>query len=127
MEEIIFWKNTTLYESKEWKIIEDRENDLGFEKLYEEIMEKKIWSNAEIMWIIRKMIGFYGQNDSFLKAVPQERLLLNMTNLLKVFYIIIDQQNPDIDNNLRSFISGKLLEATWGINPETKKYLDKMP
>ena len=108
MEENIFVMPGSIMDSKEWKELETRENELGSEKILEEIIDKRIWSNAEIIWILRKMVYFYGKKDDLLKIAPPERLLTNMTDLLRVLFILYDTLAPELDDNLRSYVCSKL-------------------
>jgi len=116
----------TITETSEWKDIETRENDIGPDNLLAEIMDKKLFSNAEIMWVLRRMVFFYGKKDSLLKIAPPERLLMNMNNILRAFYILFDLQSPEMDDNIRSYISTRLTDATWGISTRTREYLYKI-
>jgi len=116
----------TVFNSLEWKELIKTENQKGPEIVLEEILQKKIWSNAEIMWVLKRMLFFYGKKDSLLQKVPVERLFANMSAVLRVLYIVIDQQNPDLDNNLKSYMCAKLKDATWGINQTTRSYLEKI-
>jgi len=126
MEENIFVMPGSIMDSKEWKELETRENELGSEKILEEIIDKRIWSNAEIIWVLRKMVYFYGKKDDLLKIAPPERLLTNMTDLLRVLFILYDTLAPELDDNLRSYVCSKLTDATWGISSRTRVYLEKL-
>jgi len=116
----------TVFGTKEWQDIEKKENTLGADMLLAEIIEKKIWSNEEILWVIKRLIFFYGKKDSLLKKAPVERLFINMVDILRAFYVILDISNPELDDNMRSYISTKLGDATWGINLRTREYLVKI-
>jgi hypothetical protein len=116
----------TITETSEWKDIETRENTIGPDNLLAEIMDKKLFSNAEIMWVLRRMVFFYGKKDSLLKVAPPERLMLNMNDILRAFYILFDLQSPEMDDNIRSYISARLTDATWGISSRTREYLYKI-
>ncbi len=35
--------------------------------LLAEIIEKRIWSNEEILWVMKRLIFFYGKKDKLLK------------------------------------------------------------
>ena len=116
----------TLVGSSEWDELEQLENTLGEQALINQIMEKKLWSNAEIAWTLKKMLYYYGRRDELLKESPVDRIFLNMANVLRCFFLIIDSTNPNMDDNMRSYISSKLADATWGINSNTRKYLHKI-
>lgn len=116
----------TVLESLEWQELIRAENLKGPDVILEEILQKKIWSNTEIMWVLKRMIYFYGKNDLLLQKVPVERLFANMSAVLRVLYLVIDQQNPNFDNNLKSYLCAKLKDATWGINQTTRPYLEKI-
>lgn len=126
MEKNIMGLPCTITETSAWKDIETRENDIGPDNLLAEIMDKKLFSNAEIMWVLRRMVFFYGKKDSLLKIAPPERLLMNMNNILRAFYILFDLQSPEMDDNIRSYISTRLTDATWGISTRTREYLYKI-
>ncbi|ADI01628.1 MAG TPA: hypothetical protein GXX39_06640 [Syntrophothermus lipocalidus] len=115
----------TLFDSTEWREICNRENSIGPEALLEEILDKRVWSNVEILWVVKRMLFYYGSKDSVLKKAPPERLLLNMAAVLRVLYMFVDYTNPELDDNIRSYISSKLTDATWGINQRTRQYLRK--
>ncbi|MGI5920279.1 MAG: hypothetical protein ACOX6I_00830 [Syntrophomonadaceae bacterium] len=117
---------STILGSKEWKDLEARENAIGPDQLLTEITQKKLWSNEEIAWVLRRMIFFYGKKDSLLKKAPVERIFMNMVDVLRVFFIIFDKTDPELDENIRSYISTKLVDATWGINSRTRDYLYKL-
>ena len=116
----------SITDTDEWKDLETREYSIGPDKLLAEIMERKLFSNAEIMWILRRMVFFYGKKDSLLKLSPPERLMTNMNDILRAFYILFDQQNPELDDNIRSYICARLTDATWGISARTREYLYKI-
>lgn len=126
MDEYIMGLPSTVLESSEWKDLEAKEYAIGPDNLLTEIINKKLLSNAEIMWVLRRMVYFYGMKDNLLKVTPVERLLTNMNDILRAFYILFDQQRPDLDDNLRSYISTKITDATWGINARTREYLYKI-
>ncbi len=109
-----------------YKEIEQRECQVGADQLLNELLDKKLFSNAEIMWILRRMVFFYGRKDGLLKMTPPERLMMNMNDVLRAFYILFDLQSPDMDDNIRSFISARLTDATWGISKRTRDYLHKI-
>ncbi|MGI6452013.1 MAG: hypothetical protein ACOX0E_00785 [Syntrophomonadaceae bacterium] len=112
--------------SQEWEKIEKKEFSMGPDQLLDEILEKKIWSNAEIAWVLKRMIFFYGGKDELLKQAPMERIFSSMVDVLRCFYLVLDGMNPEIDDNMRSYISNKLTDATWGINKRTREYLYKV-
>ncbi|NLN87890.1 MAG: hypothetical protein GX133_09910 [Syntrophomonadaceae bacterium] len=116
----------SIIDTDEYKELEKREYTSGPDQLLEEILAKKLFSNAEIMWILRRMVYFYGHRDALLKQSPPERLLLNMNNLLRAFYILFDLESPDMDDNIRSYISARLTDATWGVSQRTRAYLYKI-
>ncbi len=116
----------TVIGSPEWKELEQKENKIGPDSLLTEIIEKKLWNNAEIMWVIKRLIFFYGKNDSLLKQAPTERLFTNILDILRVFFLIFDINDPDLDNNMRSYVCTKLADSTWGVNSRTRDYLYKL-
>lgn len=116
----------TIVGSDEWLELEQLEFSIGPEALLEQIIEKKLWSNAEIVWMLRRLVYYYGKKDQLLKKVPVERLFTSMCNTLRVFLLIMDLENPSIDDNMRSYISTKLADTTWGINQRTRMYLEKL-
>lgn len=126
MDEDILGLPETIMGSKEWQEIEARENQIGPDQLLDEILARKIWSNVEIVWIIRRLIFYYGKNDELLKNLPHERIFTNFTSVLRVIFLLIDKTNPDIDENMRSYVSAKLAEATFGISTRTRSYLYKL-
>lgn len=126
MERELVERSCAVTETSEWKDLETREYQLGPDQLLAEIMEKKLFSNAEIMWILKRMVFLYGGNDALLKVAPPERLLMNMNDILRAFYLVFDQQSPDLDDNIRSYISARLTNATWGVSARTREYLYKI-
>lgn len=117
---------SSLTDSEAWKKLLLQEEEKGYELLLDEIINKKIWSNAEILWVIRKMIYFYVKNDKLLSKAPIDRIFQNTGDILRVLYLIFDQQNPVLDDNLKSYLCNKLQDATWGINSRTRNYLEKV-
>lgn len=117
---------STVFGTKEWLDIEKKEDTLGADVLLAEITNKKVWSNEEILWIIKRLIFFYGKKDSILKKAPVERLFINMVDVLRAFYIIMDISKPQLDDNIRSYVSAKLTDATWGVSNHTRDYLLKI-
>jgi len=116
----------TVLESQEWQEIMEREKEIGPEALLEEILERRTWNNSEILWTIRRMIFYYALHDKLLQCAPIERIFENVVSMLRAFYMIFDQANPDLDDNIRSYISTKIADATWGINAGTRYYLSKI-
>lgn len=112
--------------SEKWKEIEQRENTIGPDNLLNEILDQKMWSNVELVWVIKKLIFYYGKKDALLKKAPVDRLFANMGDILRAFYLVLDRFDPDIDDNMRSYISAKMADATWGINNRTRNYLYKI-
>ena len=115
----------TVVGSEAWMDLERKENDIGPDALLSEILEKRLWSNVEMTWVMKRMVYFYGRKDGMLKKVPVERLLMNMNDILRCFYLLLDAQDPQIDDNMRSYLSTKLADATWGISERTREYLVK--
>ncbi len=126
MEKDLFGIPLTIVESREWKEIEIREGEVGPEALLEEIIDKRNWTNVEMLWVIKRMIFFYGRKDALLKKAPTDRLMANMNDVLRALFIMLDRLNPDIDDNLRIYISTKLADATWGVTRFTRDYLHKV-
>jgi len=126
MEKNVLGLPGSITETTAWKDLETREYQVGPDQLLAEIMEKKLFSNAEIMWILKRMVFLYGGQDALLKITPPERLLKNMNDILRAFYLIFDQQDPELDDNIRSYISARLTDATWGISARTREYLYKI-
>lgn len=126
MDEEVFFIPRTVINSREWEELTGKENRMGPDNLLSEIIDKKIWSNAEIVWVLRRMIYYYGRKDELLKKIPIDRLFTNMVDILRVFYLLVDNEDPDLDENMRSYISSKMVDATWGINTRTRDYLFKL-
>ncbi len=116
----------TVVGSKEWQEIEKLEFSIGPEALLEKIIDQKQWTNVELVWVIKRLVYYYGRKDELLKFVPVERIFTNITDILRAFLLIIDITAPDIDDNMRSYISTKMADATWGINERTRVYLEKI-
>jgi hypothetical protein len=116
----------TVFGSEEWKEVESREFEVGPEALLNEILDKRLWSNAEITWVLRRLVYFYGKKDILLQKAPPERLLQNMVDVLRVFFLIFDQLDPDLDDNVRSYVCSKLADSTWGITGGTREYLARI-
>ncbi|MGE5544615.1 MAG: hypothetical protein ACM3UW_06530 [Bacillota bacterium] len=116
----------TVLESREWQEIMEREKEVGPEALLEEILEQRTWTNSEILWTIRRMIYHYALHDKILQNAPVERIFDNFVSMMRAFYMIFDQANPQLDDNIRSYISAKITDATWGISAGTRSYLSKI-
>ena len=116
----------TLVGSSEWNELEKLEYLMGEEALINKILGQKLWSNAEMAWMLKKMLYYYGRIDPVLKKAPMDRIFVNMADVLRCFFLFIDSTNPDMDDNMRSYLSSKLADATWGINQHTRKYLHKL-
>jgi hypothetical protein len=126
MQDNIIGIPSTVFGSKEWIELEQREYAIGPDSLLDEIIEKKLWSNAEIIWVLKRMIFFYGKKDAALKKIPIDRLFTSMTDILRIFYLIVDITDPELDENMLAYICNKLTDSTWGINKRTRDYLHKM-
>lgn len=126
MQDNIFGIPSTVFGSNEWIELEKRENTIGPDSLLDEIIAKKLWSNAEILWVIKRLIYFYGRKDAALKKIPVERLFTSMNDVLRIFYLIFDITDPEIEENMLAYICTKLTDSTWGINTRTRRYLSKM-
>jgi len=126
MDNSIFNIPSTIVGTREWEELEKKENSIGLDELLDEILNKRLWTNTEILWILKKMIYFYGKKESLLKSATQERLMQNMVDVLRCFYIIFDIEDPELDDNMRSYLCSKLTDSTWGISPRTRKYLYKI-
>ncbi len=118
--------DNTVFGTQEWRDIENREFSMGPDNLLDEIIGKDEWSNVEMLWIIKKMVYYYGKKDQLLKNVPVERLFLNMVDILRALYLLLDHANPQLDVNMRKYLSVKLADATWGLNSRTREYLYKI-
>ncbi len=118
--------DNTVFGTQEWRDIENREFRMGPDSLLDEIIGKDEWSNVEMLWVIKKMVYYYGKKDQLLKNVPVERLFLNMVDILRSLYLLLDHANPELDVNMRKYLSVKLADATWGLNSRTREYLYKI-
>jgi len=125
MEQELFGIPSTVLGKQDWQELERRENTIGPEQLLSEILEKRIWNNAEITWVIKRMVYFYGKKDNLLKKAPVERLFVNMVDILRCFFLVMDKEDPELDDNFRAYISSKIADSTWGINNHTREYLEK--
>lgn len=126
MEKDLLGTSISITDTVEYKELETREYQIGPSQLLTEILAKRMFSNAEIMWILRRMVYFYGSKDGLLKLSPPERLMANMNDILRAFYILFDLESPDMDDNIRSYVSARLTDATWGISERTREYLYKI-
>lgn len=125
MNDDVLFLPPTIIGSAEWKELEEKEFHYGPEQVLDEILDKRIWSNAEILWVIKRMIFFYGKKDALLKNMPLDRLFTNFVDVLRAFFLVLDGCDPDLDENMRIYISQKLADATWGIPASTRDYLRK--
>lgn len=116
----------TVFGSREWTDLENKEFSMGVDSLLEEIIIKDEWSNVEMLWVIKKMVYHYGKKDKLMQNIPTERLFSNMVDILRSFYLLLDYTNPDLDVNMRKYLSMKLADSTWGINTRTREYLYKI-
>ncbi len=116
----------TVFGSREWTDLENKEYSMGVDSLLEEIIIKDEWSNVEMLWVIKKMVYHYGKKDKLMQNIPTERLFSNMVDILRSFYLLLDYTNPDLDVNMRKYLSMKLADSTWGINTRTREYLYKI-
>ncbi|NLM88725.1 MAG: hypothetical protein GX176_08120 [Syntrophomonadaceae bacterium] len=121
-----FGIDNTIFTSAEWDQLQKTENEIGPDALLSKIIDKRLWTNAEIAWVLRRLIYFYGKKDTYLKEAPIDRIFANMVGILRVFYLLFDQLDPDIDDNMRTYVCSKLGDATWGINSRTREYLYKI-
>ncbi len=126
MDQDIFGIPSTVLGQEDWKELERRENTVGPEQLLTEILDKRLWNNAEIAWVLKRMVYFYGKKDSVLKKTPMDRMFMNMVDVLRTFFLLLDQQDPELDDNIRAYISSKLADSTWGINQRTREYLERI-
>ena len=126
MEKDLLGVPISIIDTDEYKELEKREFSIGADQLMDEILAGRLFTNAEIMWVLRRMVYFYGRRDALLKVAPPERLLMNMNNLLRAFYILFDLESPEMDDNIRSYISARLTDATWGASKRTREYLYKI-
>ncbi len=118
--------DNTVFGSQEWVDIENKEFSMGSDSLLDEITKKDEWSNAEMLWVIKKMVYNYGKKDQLMKNIPTERLFLNIVDILRSLYLLLDHTNPDLDVNMRKYLSVKLADSTWGLNSRTREYLYKI-
>ena len=64
-----------IFDTPEWNDICKRENQIGPEAVLEEILDKRLWTNAEIMWVVRRLLFYYGSRDKVLQKVRWKDLL----------------------------------------------------
>lgn len=67
MQDNIFGIPSTVFGSQEWIELEKKEYAIGPDNLLDEIITKKLWSNSEIIWVLKRLIYFYGKKDAALK------------------------------------------------------------
>lgn len=115
----------TVFEGHEYRELLNREEGIGAEQLFQELLEADILSNAQMMWLLKNMLYYYGGKDATLLKAPPERLLENMGNILRISYMLVDSLDPALDDNTRLYISTKLKQATWGLSPDIRQYLRK--
>lgn len=116
----------TVWESPQFKALGQRALDEGPDRVLQKLLDKPQLENAEMLWLLKQLTYFYGKPDDLLLKVPARRLMLNMGALLRVLYVFLDAQDPELDANLRSYMSAKLRQAAWGVDSSTRKYLDKL-
>lgn len=109
-----------------WKEIRDQENLIGPEALLETLLDKKVLSEVEMLWMVRNMMSYYGKEDALLKKAPVRRLLMNTNELLRIIFLLLDRPQGELEINMCSYLSAKLQQATWGINQNTRRYLEKI-
>lgn len=112
----------TVFESNEYRQLLEREEGVGGEAVLQELLDKDSLSNAQLMWMLRHMLYYYGSKDRVLLSAPPEKLLDNAGNLLRVAYLLIDRLDPSLDDNTRLYISTKVKQATWGLTPDIRQY-----
>jgi len=115
----------TVFESSEYRDLLEREEGVGAATVMQELLEQTALSNAQIMWILKHMLYYYGSKDTTLLTAPPARLLENMGNLLRVSYLLIDSLDPSLDDNTRLYISNKVKQATWGLSDDIRQYLNR--
>ncbi len=125
VEELLAIDNT-VFGSQEWVDLEKKEFSMGPDSLLDEIIAQDKWSNAEMLWVIKKMVYHYGKKDQVIKNAPVERLFVNMVDILRTLYLLLDHVNPELDVNMRKYLSVKLGDSTWGLNSRTREYLYKI-
>ena len=121
----LFGIPSTVVGGREWRELEEKEFSIGPDALLDELLEKRKWTNTEIAWVLKRMIYFYCKIDALLLKAQPERIFMNLVDVLRISYLILDLTNPELDENISSYISSKLADATWGINNRTRDYLHK--
>lgn len=121
-----FGLEKTIFTSAAWNELQKVENEIGPDALLSRIIDQRLWTNAEIAWVLRRLIYYYGKKDTYLKEAPVERLFTSMVDVLRAFFLLFDHLDPDIDDNMRTYICNKLGDSTWGVNSRTREYLYKM-
>jgi hypothetical protein len=48
-----------------------------------------------------------------------------MVDVLRSFFLVFDRLDPNLDDNIRSYICSKMTDATWGMTSRTREYLRK--
>jgi hypothetical protein len=119
-------KMNNILQSLEWQELMEREREAGPEALLEEILEKRSWSNVEILWTIKRLIFYYALHDQVLKKAPVDKIFDNFVNLMRGLYMVFDQANPQLDDNVRTYVTTRITDATWGISSGTRSYLSKV-
>lgn len=122
-EKNIFYIPSTIMTGEEWKAIEKREYAHGPEALMDELLEQGRWTNAEMAWVLRRMIYYYGSKDALLKKVPPERMMNSMSDILRCLFLLLDYTDSELDDNVRGYFTAKLVDATWGVSSRTREYL----
>ena len=125
-QEIFIIPNTVL-NGAEWQELVQREFQIGPEALLDELLEQGAWSGAEMAWVVRRLLFYYGRKDELLKRIPVERMLTNASDLLRCLFLVLDYSSEMLDDNVRSYITSKLVDATWGVSSRTREYLKKLP
>ncbi len=126
LEEVLPVHKMAVTDTPEWQEIQKREGMVGPEGLLEELLDKKMLSDVEMLWLVRRMMAYYGKEDPLLKKAPVRCLMSNANELLRVIFLLLDHAGEEIEPNMRSYLSAKLQQATWGINRNTRRYLTKL-
>jgi hypothetical protein len=106
MEQELFGIPSTILGKEDWKELVRREDTIGPEQLLNEILSKRLWSNAEIVWVIKRMVYFYGKKDHLLKKAPADRMFMNMVDILRAFSRN-GQRRSALDDNIRAYMSAR--------------------
>jgi hypothetical protein len=114
----------TLTETREWQDLLAQENQLSPETLLNQLLQRRVLTTVEMMWVVKAMLRAYGQKHSVFHRVPGERLSRTVSSLLRIMFLLLDNQNEP-DDNLRAYITAKLREACWGLTDPTAAYLKK--